>query len=194
MFERFTDAARQIIVDAQLVASEVRSESIGAGEILVALLDRAAADPAFAERLAVLGVGPAELAARVRQVISGEDGLDAAALASLGIDLDAVRRRTDAVFGKGALSGARRRQPYGHIPFTAEAKRSLELALQEESRLRSGRIEVRHLMLGVLGAAGGTARTLLAQAINAEGGSLAEDPEQRIDALRRALTRPHAAA
>lgn len=187
MFDRFTDAARQVIVDAQQVASELRTGSIGTGEMLVALLDHAVTDAVFAERLTALGVRPADYAARVRQAISGEDGLDAAALASLGIDLGAVRRKADAVFGKGALGGARRRDPGSHIPFTPGAKQALELALREGSRQKSGSIGVRHLMLGVLDSADSAARALLVRAVRADGQPDDADPAPRIEALRHAL-------
>lgn len=188
MFDRFTDEARQVIVDAHEVARELRSGSIGTGELLVALLDHAAADVWLAEPLGALGVGATDLAAGVRQAILAGDGLDAPALASLGIDLAAVRRKADAVFGKGALGSARGRAVGGHVPFTAGAKQSLELALREASALRSGAIDVRHLMLGVLDGKDGTARELLGQALLTSGEAGVTDPDQRVDALRRLLT------
>ena len=188
MFDRFTDDARQIVVDAHEVARELRSRSIGTGELLVALLDHAVADARFAEPLAALGVGASDLAARVRQTISGGDGLDASALAWLGIDLGAVRRKADAVFGKGALGNAGRVDPGGHVPFTKGAKQSLELALREASRLKSGAIDVRHLMLGVLDSKDSTARKLLGQALRADGQPDETDAAQRVAALRHLLT------
>ncbi len=187
MFERFTTDARQIVVHAQEVARESRSGSIGTGEMLVALLDNAVADVGLAEPLAELGVGPAELAGRVRHAISGEEGLDASALASVGIDLGAVRRKADATFGEGALGSARRRDPGPFIPFTPGAKQALELALREASRLKSGSIGARHLMLGILDSTDATARALLVRAVRAAGQPDEADPAPRIESLRHAL-------
>lgn len=184
MFEKFTADARQVIIDAQQIARELRSGSIGTGEILVALLDHAATDALFAERLAPLGVEPSQIATRVRQAILEDDGLDAAALASLGIDLDTVQDKTDAVFGKGALASARRHDPGDHPPFTPGAKKALELALREAVRLKDKSIGARHLMLGILDSTDTTARALLTRALRA---SSEPDPAPRIEALRHSL-------
>jgi hypothetical protein len=63
-----------------------------------------------------------------------------------------VRRQTDQVFGEGALDRAGRRPARrgGHVPFTKDAKRTLELSLREAVRLHDKGIETRHLLLGVL--------------------------------------------
>lgn len=191
MFDRLTDDARQIVVGAQDAARELGSGSIGTGELLVALLDHAVEDAWSAEPLAALEREPAELAARVRLALSGEDGLDASALAFLGIDLSQVRRRVDSVFGKGALGSARRRNRGSHVPFTPGAKQALEAALQEAARTRSKSVDGRHLMLGVLDSKDGTARALLTQAIG-----VADQPDEtarRVAALREALTRAESA-
>ena len=84
-------------------------------------------------------------------------GLDAEALASVGIDLEAVRESADAVFGKGALDRAGRAPVKGHIPFTADAKKVLELALREAVRLRTNRIDGAMLLLGMLRGTGSSA-------------------------------------
>ena len=65
----------------------------------------------------------------------------------------------EASFGPGALATTppgrrgllrRRRRARGHIPFTAEARRSLESALRQALDLRSRDIRAEHLVLGVL--------------------------------------------
>ncbi|PJI94814.1 Clp protease N-terminal domain-containing protein [Luteimicrobium subarcticum] len=94
--------------------------------------------------------------------------LDADALASLGIDLDAVRAHADAVFGAGALdapapSEARRgRRPRGRL--TSDAKRALELALREAGRLHDKQLTSAHLLLGLLRDADSPASRTLAAA------------------------------
>ncbi|WOQ15810.1 Clp protease N-terminal domain-containing protein [Raineyella sp. W15-4] len=80
-------------------------------------------------------------------------GLDADALASLGVDLEQVRWQADAVFGPGALDRAGRTRA-GQPRFDRRAKKALELALREAFRLKDRSIESRHLCLGLLRADG----------------------------------------
>ena len=133
MFERFTADARAVVVGAQTDGPESGARSIDARHLLLGLTETAGAGGG---RPDVGGARPDELARDLRaELRSG--GLDAAALASVGIDLEAVRASADAVFGKGALDRARRSPAKGHIPFTADAKKALELALREAVRLHT---------------------------------------------------------
>jgi ATP-dependent Clp protease ATP-binding subunit ClpA len=153
MFERFTTGARQTVVEAQQVARDLGDRQIGTAHLVVAL---ASADDPAARALAAHGADRRTLLDRFDTPDAAGDDLDAAALASLGIDLDAVRRSADATFGAGALdaTGAGRRGPAGrpprHVPFTAEAKKTLEVALREAVRLGHKRIEAGHVLLAVL--------------------------------------------
>lgn len=150
MFETFTKEARGAVVAAQAVARDLRSGSIDARHVLVALAE--GGGPA-ADALSAAGVEPARLARALRERIAAGDVLDGEALAALGVDLDAVRARADAVFGEGALdraATARRRGPRGHIPFTSDAKKALELSLREAIRLERKGIDGGMLLLGVL--------------------------------------------
>nr|WP_268873573.1 Clp protease N-terminal domain-containing protein [Streptacidiphilus neutrinimicus] len=71
-----------------------------------------------------------------------------------------MREKVEAVFGVGALSGAggaagRRRRGSGsltggHLPFTPQAKKALELSLREALALKSREILPGHLLLGLL--------------------------------------------
>lgn len=145
MFERFTKEARAAVVGAQQVARETGSRSIDTRHLLVVLAENPgpvyrALGEAGAEARAVSSKARAELRA---------GGLDADALAGLGIDLDAVRRQANAVFGPDALEGAGR-TPRGHIPFTPDAKKALELALRETVRLKRKSIDSPLLLLGIL--------------------------------------------
>jgi Clp amino terminal domain, pathogenicity island component len=102
------------------------------------------------------------------------DGEDAAALKAIGIDLNAVRRAIEENFGPDALRlpgtaepkrrGFRRRLPGGHIPFTARAKKVLELSLREAIRLRHNFIAPEHIMLGLLREGHGLAALIVADA------------------------------
>ena len=100
MFERFTQQAREVVVLAHEEARELGAEAIGTEHLLLALArDRGAA----AGVLDGLGLDHAALRAELARV---GDGLDAAALAAIGIDLDEVRRRVEAAFGPGRWPGA----------------------------------------------------------------------------------------
>lgn len=150
MFERFTDDARQVVVLASEVARERGDRTIEAVHMLAGL---------------AAGAQPTVIAAcltreRIEQLwdevpvgTSVADGLDADALAGIGIDVEAIRRATDRSFGRGPLDRIRRRQlrpSTGHLPFSANAKRSLELALRHAVGARSRDLTPTHLLLGLL--------------------------------------------
>ncbi|MFF4384002.1 Clp protease N-terminal domain-containing protein [Kitasatospora sp. NPDC001547] len=158
MFERFTHAARQVVVAAQQEARELRHGHVGTEHLLLAILARTD-DPAAA---VLTGAGlDRETARQAVRRLSG-DGDQSQALASIGVDLDAVREAVESVFGEGALDAppeeeSKRRGWFrsgggkgGRVPFTARAKKVLELSLRESLRLKSGQIAVGHLLLGVL--------------------------------------------
>lgn len=148
MFERFTKDARSAVVDAQLVARGAHSDQIDSRHLLVALAE---CDGPARTALTDGGIDVAELVTRARTNIEAGDALDPAALAAVGIDLDEVTRRTEETFGEGALTRAGRilRGRRKHVPFTADAKKSLELALREAIRLGSKEIHGGHLLLGL---------------------------------------------
>jgi ATP-dependent Clp protease ATP-binding subunit ClpA len=109
MFERFTDGARQIVVQAQSQARQFGHGYIGCEHLLLALL---AVDEPAAAVLREHELTPERARAEViRLVGSGRavsllGGLDREALASIGIDLDVVRSRIEATFGPDALARA----------------------------------------------------------------------------------------
>ena len=71
-------------------------------------------------------------------------GLAGKTLESLGIGLDAVRQRVEEVIGRGSQA------PSGHIPFTREAKKALEMSLREAVHLGHNYIGTEHLLLGLI--------------------------------------------
>lgn len=145
MFERFTPEARTVVEEAQQVARDTSTRNMDTRHLLLALVEPAGV---VHRALAATGADVEHLAATVRADLRAS-GLDGDALAGLGIDLDAVRRRTDAVFGEGALDRASR-GPRGHVPFTADAKKALKLALREAIRLKQRSVGTAHLVLGIL--------------------------------------------
>jgi ATP-dependent Clp protease ATP-binding subunit ClpA len=174
MFERFTAAARDAVAGAQEESRALHAARIGTEHLLIAL----AAAPGGPARAALdaTGVGAGELRRAVGELAAaGPAGrLDADALASIGIDLDAVRRRVEDTFGPGALDrGVPCRD--GRPPFTREAKKVLELALRCAIARGDRHIGPEHVLLGILTSARGGAIDALRR--------LGVDPERLRDAL-----------
>src|SRR5215475_8455619 len=105
MFERFTFGARQAVEDARAEAGLAGQDRIRSEHLLMGL----ALEPGpAADALTAAGLDADALRTHLRRGPLEPDGpVDAEALASLGIDLDAVRRATDATFGRGALDRVR---------------------------------------------------------------------------------------
>ena len=169
MFERFTDRARQVAVDAQVSARRLGHGYVGTEHILLGLLQ---GDGIAARVLGALGI----TAAAVEREVLAEVGRgplgsgDAEALGAIGIDLEEVRRRVEASFGPGALQWrpgrgcgrGRRLPPFGgHIPFTPRAKKVLELSLREALALKHKYIGTEHILLGLVREGEGLAMLVL---------------------------------
>jgi ATP-dependent Clp protease ATP-binding subunit ClpA len=175
MFERFEPAARQAFEDARQEASRAGQRKIGSEHMLVGLLREPG--PA-ADALAAAGVDVASLRALLpRGGADAQGWLDADALASLGIDLDAVRRATDAAFGRGAIDrvtvpGRRR------LPIADDTRRSLVCAVRHAQHLGQHTISSGHLLVGILDREPNGALTVLARAG-------ADVPALRADVFRR---------
>jgi ATP-dependent Clp protease ATP-binding subunit ClpA len=180
MFQRFTPAARQVVVRGQDEARRFGHPWLGTEHLLLGVL----ADPGapgvsvLTDLDVTLDTGRVALGQLV-----GRGGLcesDAEALRTLGIDLDEVRRRVEASFGPGALDEVPRRWPRrrrrwrrgrcgrcepaavtGYLPFMPRAKRALERAAGEAAALGDGHIGVEHLLLGLLDPRGNMAVELL---------------------------------
>jgi ATP-dependent Clp protease ATP-binding subunit ClpA len=111
MFERFTDAARQVVLQAQVNARRLGHDYIGCEHLLLAAVGTG--EPASVV-LREQGVTPERVEAEILHVIGPGPGasadplggLDREALAAIGIDLDVVRSRIEAAFGPDALSRA----------------------------------------------------------------------------------------
>ncbi|TQL70148.1 ClpA/ClpB-like protein [Nocardioides albertanoniae] len=178
MFERFTRPARDAVTTAQTYATELGHERIGDDHLLLAIQ---AGDSLGARALAGSGVDATELREEIERAHGHLGSDDADALAALGIDLDAVRSKVESAFGEGALDNGRpRRRLGGHLPFTKDAKKVLELGLREAIRLGDRSIGTEHILLGILRAEGDGHAALRTLGVDA-------------DALRRVLERGEAA-
>jgi len=159
MFERFSDDARQAIVRAQEEAAALGHNYIGTEHLLLGL---AASEPGAAEILSSFGATKEALVRQTLAEIGPGRPPDAAALASIGIDLEEVRRRVEEAFGPGALERTRAgRALCPERPFTPRSKKALELAMKEARRLGHGYLCPEHLLLGVLALREGLAVKLL---------------------------------
>lgn len=137
MFERFTRDARAAVTQAQDEAGALGASHIDSEHVL---LGAVRTDGVAQRALSTLGVRAADLASAVR---AGQ-GLDDDALASIGVDVAAVRAQVEQTFGPGALDA---RTPTHPRTFTPAAKKLLEVALREAVRTRRRSIDTGHLLL-----------------------------------------------
>ncbi len=177
MFERFTPAARQVVVRAQDEARDFAHPWLGTEHLLLGVLAQSDTDASAV--LIDLGITLDSARATLGQLV-GRGGFcerDAAALRTVGIDLDQVRHAAEASFGLGALdrppawrcrrgSWLRRRRPKSedavdYLPFMPRAKRALERARHEVTNRRSQYLDVDHLLLGLLDPKGNMATEVL---------------------------------
>jgi ATP-dependent Clp protease ATP-binding subunit ClpA len=160
MFERFTRNARLAVATAQERARDRGANRIGTEHLLLALFG--VPNNLAVAILNALGVDRNAVERAVDEHKSGGPVSDAEALATLGIDIDQVRRHVEEVFGPGALQRTRACSglPSRDLPFERESKKALELALREAVRLKHNYIGTEHILLGLLHAEG-TARTIL---------------------------------
>ncbi len=132
MFERFTDAARQVMADAKALAHEQRSPAIRRHHLLYALLEDAEERPDAvpALMLADAQVDPAAFKVKVLESLKESEA---------------------------SLSDEAR----GEFPFSSGAKKAIELALREALSLGHNYIGADHLLLAILRSADGPlARTI----------------------------------
>jgi ATP-dependent Clp protease ATP-binding subunit ClpA len=164
MFERFTRQAREVVIAAQRHARRLGDDHVGDEHLLLGLLaGDAERGGVAAEVLAGLDVtsDAVERELVARRPRTGRLGpADAEALWTVGIDLEAIRRRVEETFGAGALDRAHRR-PRGHLPFEKPAKRALEGALREAVALGDRHIGSEHILLGLLRQPDGSAVAIL---------------------------------
>ena len=177
MFDRFTPVARQVVARAQDEARSLAHPWIGTEHLLLGVLE--ATGSIASSVLADAGVTAAGIRGVLEQVAGRGDlcNEDAAALRSVGIDLDEVRRAAEANFGPGVLDqlaapscrrrrrlrkGRRRRNAeQTERPFMPRAKRAFERARREAVEQDSGVIDVEQLLLGLLDPKGNMAVELM---------------------------------
>ncbi len=163
MFEWFTTESRAVVLAAQQAARGFEHSYVGTEHLLLGLLD-APAPSAAARVLAASGLDSDSARAQVLRLVGPGESLgdvEAAALQSIGIDLDAVQAKVEDTFGAGVLQQRAGRIRSGP-PLTRRAKRSLQLALQEARTLGDDAIRPDHVLLGLLREGKGIAALVIA--------------------------------
>jgi len=163
MFEKFTVSARRVVVLAQEDARERKQAQIRTENLLLSLY-AAPGEAVAAGVLRAAGLEQAEVEAEVERLAREERAPDAAKLASLGIDLDEVRRAAEENFGPGALERTRagkQRRMLGHIPFDGATKKALELSLREAVGLKHKHLGTEHILLGLFASEAGAAHHIM---------------------------------
>jgi ATP-dependent Clp protease ATP-binding subunit ClpA len=123
---RFVQRATPFITAAAEASRRLGHNYVGTEHLLLSLAEGEGS--AAARVLRRLGLSATQIEADIVSIIGTCDAprgrLDADALATLGIDLDEVRRRIDREFGTGALERTRA----GCTPVCPRLKKALELA------------------------------------------------------------------
>jgi ATP-dependent Clp protease ATP-binding subunit ClpA len=153
MFERFTQEAKAVLVEAQDAAIDLGSTYITPAHLFYGCAQ--GRESTAGEPLRDSGITAESILKVVpRGERAGEPDVDPEALRAIGIDYDLVKSAVDETFGAGALeSSPDRRVRAGsgrRPPFTDEAKRSLELSLRVALELHERRIRPGHLLLALL--------------------------------------------
>ena len=178
MFERFTVRAREVVCGSREHAREMRHPYIGTEHLLLALLAPRAGTASAVLRDA--GVDAAQVRRDVDRLIGPDprvlDAEDAAALRTIGIDLDTVLGRIESSLGPDALVPApcpprrtgwlRRRhdEQAGSPAFGPRAKKVLELSLREALALHHAQVDAEHVLLGLIREGDGLAARVLTDA------------------------------
>jgi len=91
-------------------------------------------------------------------LIHEAEGVSARVLTGMGVSLEAMRVKIEAIIGQGGDA------PTGHIPFTPRAKKVLELSLRAALDLGHTYIGTEHMLLGLLREGEGVAAQVLMDA------------------------------
>src|SRR5919198_3075013 len=174
MYQRMTGEVREVCGQAMVAARRLRHQRMGSEHLLLALVASGAraADPFRAQ-----GLVPERVARVVDELAASPPGSEAdrQALAAIGIDLDLVRSRVEAAFGRGALDRPRPRRPLLNFgrrraewlcersrpPVGRDAQAVLESSLRRALARHERHVGLEHLALALLARRGGGAATVI---------------------------------
>lgn len=161
MFEKFTQDARMAVVEAQIQARETNSDEIDTPHLLAGMVKVQQGDGV--RLLGQLGVSLDDISAELERIRrrGGVSDADVEALTEFGIDVEQIVERVEETHGPGALAAGKLRSPRrGHIPFTTQAKRTLELSLREAVKLGDKHLGQEHILLALVQQPGAVADVL----------------------------------
>jgi ATP-dependent Clp protease ATP-binding subunit ClpA len=147
VFEKFTNLAKRSITLSQDEAITLGHDFIGTEHILLGLVR--VREGLAGEILGEQGVTADQVRAETLRLleaagVSANGGREATeALATIGIDVEEIRRRADDTFGPGRFR-------FPRPAFTMRARRVLELTLRESMELGHEEVRTEHLLLGLL--------------------------------------------
>jgi ATP-dependent Clp protease ATP-binding subunit ClpA len=173
MFEKFSGSARLVVTAARQAAEEAGDGEIDGTDLLVALLRTE--DETTERLLADHGLVPDEVAEDLKRarLRGGITDADAAALSTLGVDVDQVMRTIEETLGQDVLATPRRKrhffEPKGHLRFSAEARQTLIQCLREAIRRNHKEIGTEHLLLALLSRKSLAADALTSRGVTYEG-------------------------
>lgn len=158
MFERFTDAARDVMTVAGRESDRLHHNYIGSEHLLAAIAEQR--ESPAAQVLVAHRLGLRAVRAEIDHLITA--GLlpppsknDTELLRTVGVDLDQVRRTLEQSFGLDAVNDAARRvsRRTGWTPLCGKAlmvKQTFYFAAKQADALGQAHIAPEHLLLGVL--------------------------------------------
>ncbi|MET9361042.1 Clp protease N-terminal domain-containing protein [Streptomyces sp. NPDC006632] len=178
MFEFFTEPAKRAIVASQDEAIALGHDFIGTEHILLGL---AGTDGIARDALTARGIEVDRLRAETVRVLEaagvpssgGQPAKDA--LASIGIDVEEIKRQADSSFGPGAFQ-------YPRPAYTPHAKQALEATLREAQALGHDRFGTEHILLGLLAAPDGGRGLEVLASLGADRAGLREEALARVAA------------
>jgi ATP-dependent Clp protease ATP-binding subunit ClpA len=91
-------------------------------------------------------------------LIADEEGVSAAVLQNLGVDLERTKTRIEASVKRGTQS-----RPRGDVPYTSRAKKVLELTMAEARSMMHSYVGTEHLLLGLIREEKGIAAQVLGE-------------------------------
>jgi ATP-dependent Clp protease ATP-binding subunit ClpA len=155
MFERFTPAARDALINARQRAGQEHAGELCEEHLLAALL-LAPTTARILRQLGLDGEGESGLFDEIRAARrrGGLNTDDAAALADIGIDLELVVSRIESELGSGALGRpGRRNRPWpfrSRLPLSEGSTLTLKAALVQAMASGDRLLREEHLLLGLL--------------------------------------------
>ncbi|MDR1265034.1 MAG: hypothetical protein LBK42_05570 [Propionibacteriaceae bacterium] len=144
MIFRLTAEARGMAGRAYELAVRQKARSVEEGHLLIALIEH---DGSAARALRDEGVDLERLIEGALAALA-DSTLDGEALACVGIDLGALKRRLDASFSAGALDRAVRARRV--LRYSPQARQALEVAHRQATNLGTSKITEQLLLASLL--------------------------------------------